>query len=459
MNDFQEFIQKNYAETDYIARMYINNSRHGLNTYNYPANDFAMLPANQDNMYMGMNPVRWKNGSIRRDSEHVSRLKWLYVDIDCYKVGYTKEQVIMVLHDDYFKRIIPLPSYIVDSGRGLYLLWRIDEHVKALPRWKKVQKYFYEKLKEYGADGTCVTDIARVFRCPGSLNSKSETSVTILYDYNNYTYTLYEVMQEYMTSDRLQGCRVIPFLNSKGLLTSRINDLVSLLFFRNRADSMRENTFFLIRYWHLQLNGNKREALEYIKNINSQLKYPLTEKELERATRSAEKYYNKGILLRFSNARLIDFLQITKDEISVLKTIMSLKERKERKAARNKAAYLQHLKNAGKDTKQEQIREREQEIYKMMKEGKSSKEMSAIIGCSIRTVQNEVRKIKRMTADELARLERKVLPIYGKRAENFTNAKNSAFVLKDVVLCVSTSEERSDFIFDTVGFVSGAPPG
>ena len=40
--------------------------------------------AGNSDIYMSMNPLTRVNHSVRRDQEHIARLKWLYVDLDYY---------------------------------------------------------------------------------------------------------------------------------------------------------------------------------------------------------------------------------------------------------------------------------------------------------------------------------------------------------------------------------------
>ncbi|WEV16725.1 hypothetical protein [Clostridium perfringens] len=45
----------------------------------------------------------------------------------------------MDLEKNYFNQSIPIPNYVIDSGRGMYLIWIINAvPSKALPLWKAV---------------------------------------------------------------------------------------------------------------------------------------------------------------------------------------------------------------------------------------------------------------------------------------------------------------------------------
>lgn len=155
------------------------------------------------NTYVSMNTFfRDKSLDLQtgRDVKHLKRLTSLYVDIDCYKVGLSKQQVLLALQEEYIQHKIPVPTFVIDSGRGIYLIWKLrkDEDRNAMPKWAAVQEYLTETLKELGADYAC-TDGARILRVPFSINSKSRSMVQIK-EFNDVAYTLYEIGREFNIS-------------------------------------------------------------------------------------------------------------------------------------------------------------------------------------------------------------------------------------------------------------------
>lgn len=152
-----------------------------------------------DNCYIGMNSFFRTSGLSLQDGrsvKHLKRLNALYVDIDCYKQSLSKQEVLLRLEDEYIGNKIPEPTFIIDSGRGIYLIWKLrNEDARALPRWTAVEQYLTSTLTELGADSAC-TDAARILRVPGSRNSKSKTKVSIL-AFNDLTYSIYDIAKEY----------------------------------------------------------------------------------------------------------------------------------------------------------------------------------------------------------------------------------------------------------------------
>lgn len=154
-----------------------------------------------DNCYVSMNAFfRTKdlnpNLQTGRDVLHLKRLNAFYVDLDCYKLGLSKREVLMELKDNYIGSKIPEPTFIIDSGRGIYLVWKLrNEDKKALPRWSAVQQYLTDALEALGADQAC-TDAARILRVPFSYNTKSKSPVSIV-EFSDLTYSIYDIAKEY----------------------------------------------------------------------------------------------------------------------------------------------------------------------------------------------------------------------------------------------------------------------
>ena len=102
--------------------------------------------------------------------------KSLFVDLDC---GSTKDystqaealKAIKSFCDDsgWF-----LPTYVLNSGRGIHAYWVFDEQVKT-NEWKKLADRFKVITKHFGlkADPVCTSDKARVLRVPGTFNWKN----------------------------------------------------------------------------------------------------------------------------------------------------------------------------------------------------------------------------------------------------------------------------------------------
>ena len=228
----------------------------------------------------------------------------------------------MNLNENYFGRSIPIPNLIVDSGRGLYLIWLIKKVPSmALPLWKAVEEHFYKQLKEFGADRQAL-DATRILRVPGSFNSKTHTEVKIIDEYD-YVYELREIQNEYMPElsekalvRRGRPKKVKYIYRERSLYYARLQDIIKLCELREYdLKGHRELILFLYRYYSCYFTEDVEKALYDTLELNSMFKQPLSKNEVMRATKSAEKVYkdqNKDY--KYKNETLINLLEITEEE-------------------------------------------------------------------------------------------------------------------------------------------------
>ena len=123
--------------------------------------------------------------------------------------------------------------------------------------------------------------------------------------------------------------------------------------------------------------------------------YPLKEKEVIRATRSAEKcYLDKNKEYKYKNDTLIEILEITEYEETQMSTIISKNEYKRRHREREKNRYLKKLKLEGKMSKKEEVKIRREKIKDLLLKGLSQKEIYSLLKISKRTCVNDVKFLK-----------------------------------------------------------------
>ena len=115
--------------------------------------------------------------------------------------------------------LIPQPSIIARSGRGVYLLWLLKDHKepdtlpKAFPEkielYKACNKALNERLRSNLLPADIrATDAARVLRTPGSIHRKAlqrvKYVIQVSEDGKGFTYTLPE-LAEFLELDALEG--------------------------------------------------------------------------------------------------------------------------------------------------------------------------------------------------------------------------------------------------------------
>lgn len=407
----------------------------------------------ESNVYISMNTF-FKN---ERKVDCLKRLNTLYVDIDCYKLNLEKADVLAELEDNYFDSVIPIPTFVIDSGRGLYLIWKLrNEDRNALPRWTKVQNFLIDTTKKFGADPAC-RDSARILRIPFSQNTKSGTDVKIL-KFNDITYSIAEIQREYGIAERKKYRRAdgeqthpyntatepmrryatqlalklgveLPNFNDFAatkewianmtinmpshlqrkdkaihfdpktstkmcrILQGYCNDMETLFSMRRGADCKREIALFLYRLFTYDITGDKDLALERTLAFNADLSCPFSESYVIRATRSAETKINKGDTYHYKRETIIEVLEITNEEMKHLTYLVNDMERRDRKQKNNRRSYLDRLAAAGKETKVESRRKRRSALLAMQEEGKSAEEIMETLSISRATYYREIAAI------------------------------------------------------------------
>ncbi|OKL35333.1 replication protein [Domibacillus mangrovi] len=298
----------------------------------------------------------------QRRIENIRQLRALYVDVDCYVLNYDPEWVVGKTDLEIFKDALPDPNIILFSGRGIVYVWLIEPvPYQALPLWQAVQNYFCEQLKYVGADQKSI-DATRVFRVAGSINSKSDNEVAVQYRHA-YRYVLRDLQGDYLpelapSKPKKPGrkSKIIHLHNVRSLHYVRLLDLVRLMDLRDGdVTGQRELLCFLYRYWSCCLTEDTADSLEQMLEFNSEFKEPLPEREVIRATKSAERAWiaksdakaneesiergYPGAGYNLKNTTIIKWLEITPEEQVHLRTIIDGNEKRRRKRERDKLAF------------------------------------------------------------------------------------------------------------------------
>ena len=176
----------------------------------------------------------------------------------------------------------------------------------------------------------------------------------------------------------------------------------------------REIALFLYRYWSCCFEADPAAALSHTLEFNKTFTHPLTEREAVRATESAQKAYlaksdkeaneraktlgYPGAGYRISNAKLIDWLQITEEEQTHLKTIIGPKEKrrrdlvekekKRRDAGMRPMAEYNRERHEAKMTKVEILRQKIEEHPQL-----SNRKLAALLGWSEPTIRRLKKQI------------------------------------------------------------------
>ncbi|MDU3846293.1 MAG: DNA-binding response regulator [Clostridium perfringens] len=283
----------------------------------------------------------------------------------------------------------------------MYLIWIINAvPSKVLPLWKAVQEYLYNQLKYFGADRQAL-DATRILRVPGSINSKSKTVVNILDEYE-YIYDLREIQNEFLPElkpyEKKKGrpSKINYIYRERSLYYGRIQDIIKLCELREYdLKGHRELILFLYRYYLCSFTEDIEKALNDALELNSMFRQDLSEREVIRATRSAERcYLDKNKQYKYKNETLIELLEINEEEQRYMKIIISKDEYKRRDRVYQRKKYQEQLKAQGKLSEKEKISQRREKIKDLLREGLTQKEIYTLMKISKRTCINDVNFLK-----------------------------------------------------------------
>lgn len=453
-----------------------------------------------DNVYTSMNSFCKQS----RKTEYLKKLNALYVDLDCYKIGISQEKALYILEQEYFGRRIPVPTFVINSGRGLYLIWKIYEDRNALPRWTSVQRHFFEVCGEFNADINAL-DASRILRVPFTKHSGNGATVSIM-RFTDVKYTLHEIIREYdvkphgaatkkgkravtfpygqATAKQREAARLIAekhgldlpdfesyedtfkfiethykithregmgslrryrntSFNHKPYLYGRCQDLTRLFAMRRGADCRREVGLFLYRLWLCELTHDYEYALRETLHFNELLDRPFPAEYVAKSTESAERAVRRGRTYKYGMKKLIKVLAITDEELTHLHHVhTATKSGGERKKERNRKDYLKRLEMAGKTVKKDAVRTRRERIAAMIAAGEAKECICDALEISGRTYDRDMKAIQAESVTE------RVKAVLSATPDNTAVGINAAVKAVEGLLCASKRvfSARSDLM-------------
>jgi len=382
----------------HIELLHANNDRFGVCLANNPPdgdwwerthlkNEAVLLGdtlAHEKDWYVGQQPLKpFKPRRI----DNVVFLNTAYVDLDTHNTPYAGQTF-----DDVYGAItrmypdLPPPTLGGSSGRGLQLIWTFERGKPKdfLPAWAQIEETLVTALKPFGAD-SAATDLARVLRLSGTINSRSNTHAAIQQVGNPVQY---EVLQRWCNSYRrfystprkhrqyTPKNKVVTF-TGKSVYTlhwSRLQDYQTLGELRGGYSDHRRRAVELYAAscaWYCGDNDSLIRELEGFQDrfIIKPSRYHIDE-ILRRAERGrageTKEWMGKqvDVRYRYRNQTIIDRLEITDQEQSKLKTIFGSSEKQKRHADRERdrrrkagaverVEYLKEQQSASKKRAQE----------------------------------------------------------------------------------------------------------
>lgn len=345
---------------------------------------------NEENVFISPNTIYVPFRRV----ENIRQFRALFLDLDNIEGDkhYTAYKVFELAE----KGIVPTPTMIVDSGRGIHIYWRIENApYQALYTWQEIEDMLYHRLKHLGADKKA-TDACRVLRMPGTINTKNNSKCTLIWQDSKTTYSMYDLKEKYIKIKKKKTSptankKVITnaFFNSYSLHMDRASDLLKLCQLRDyNVKGYRNMILHCYAYWTGIYVRNKEQLDENVNNLNNKFKLPLKQTEVNSILRCIPKAIDKFIAYEqgirngenkrvskgmrdkagywYKNETLIERLDITVEEQSHLKTIIGTRVKYDRKnERRNKARRNEN----GLTPKQQELQDLKTKILELKEQG------------------------------------------------------------------------------------------
>lgn len=351
-----------------------------------------------------------------RRVENIRQFRALFLDFD--NIGEDKHYVSYNIFELAAQDVIPMPTMIVDSGRGLHVYWRIkNAPYGALYSWQEIEDMLYHRLKHLGADRQA-TDATRLLRLPNTINSKSNSECNVLWIDDKTEYSMYDLKDKYIkvkkkpkTSTKTTN-KVIAnaFFNSYSLHMDRATDLITLCELRKyKVEGHRNMLLHCYAYWIGIYVRSKEELADSVNNLNNKFKPPLKQTEVNAILRCVPKAIDKFIAYEqgirngedkrvskgmkdkagywYKNETLIERLDITVEEQRHLKTIIGTRE----KYDRNNARRTPRNEN-GLTAKQQELQDLKVKILELKDQGLSLRKIANKLNITLGKVQRALKK-------------------------------------------------------------------
>ena len=289
------------------------------------------------------------------DTDELFALNAIWVDIDAHEKASNcpnPEDALSLLSQGLeIWTELPEPNIVVYSGRGFHLIWLIGQCAASLGFMaSEISKHIGNAIQNlltdlqiigYSVDSGYCSNIAGLTRIPGTFNTHA----------NNYCTC--EIRHSVRMS-LVEEYKDLQFCSKKSIATSepchrymptsaqaagelRVNALLKLLELRTNWEGYRDY-FLLILFSACQMAGySNDDSLRLTLKANTELKSPLSEREVQSLLSTAVKKHYK-----MKNAYIITTLDLTADEqtaigISVVPTRAKKRGKNQARDARTAA--------------------------------------------------------------------------------------------------------------------------
>ena len=285
-----------------------------------------------DNFYILKNPVK----NLKHDEKSLKSITNIVFDLDDHKRTRTPEEyaalckrtLVILQRDLFYDDIIPLPSWVVYTGRGIQLHWNLYSNVayeSYIKKYERIVEYwgrkFRECLKSCGEDvldydGTASPNKVGFVRLPGSFNTKAGV-YTYAKKMSGARYDLHELY------DTVCAHLPTPVFTTKTknyslaeLGRARCDMVEQLRVIRmHESDIGMRNNMCLVYFISACQFLPRDEARALTERFNSELQNPLKPSALHSTLSTAYRHANDAEkCYKLTNEKIMDLLAISPDE-------------------------------------------------------------------------------------------------------------------------------------------------
>lgn len=357
-----------------------------------------------EDTYFSINTY-WKPHKTTGDIRH---LNGFALDFDFYK----KRRFMKLSPQEFYAQVLkdrlPMqPTAVVDSGRGLYVIYAFHHCSKErIKLYRAIYKAFLDMFKDYGMDAAA-TNITQVIRIPGTTNSKTLKMVEIL-EFNDTDYELTDFcgLLKYSKAEvdvYLENKKVIreekekkEFTMTEAEAARKMSDrrkwvrvliedfkrLISLRNNRYEYEGYRETLIYLLRERLVWAGWSIDEAVTIALDVNDCFHTPLTQAAVEKQCKPTMYIRCNAV------SKMINKLEITAAEQQEMKILLTKSLRDKLYAKRKRKHKLLNL-------TEKEIRqlERRTQVFKLKRDGCRNTEIADKLEINKSTVTRDLEYI------------------------------------------------------------------
>lgn len=163
-----------YFSINYTGKKYLRQEMYPIDRMPWVLEEYAKLTNKYDGDFYGSMATFFAK---KRRAALLKDVSIIWIDFDYYKTelfgNFSAEQFNALIENVMVDAGVPLPSFTVSSGRGIYANWILSQPLPsyAITRWQAVMRELNKKFAIYGADPKAIMP-TQIMRVVGSLNMR-----------------------------------------------------------------------------------------------------------------------------------------------------------------------------------------------------------------------------------------------------------------------------------------------